>query len=47
MAKPSSVRNTPVIIPVVLGVLGVVLIVVAIVYFTKTAHGLPSFFPGR
>ena len=47
MAKPSSVRNTPVIIPVVLGVLGVVLIVVAIVYFTKTAHGLPSFFPGH
>jgi len=47
MAKPSSVRNTPIVVPVLLGVLGVVLIVVAVVYFTKTASGLPSFFPGH
>lgn len=47
MPKSSSVRNTPVIVPVLLGVLGVVLIVIAIVYFTKTASGLPSFFPGH
>jgi hypothetical protein len=47
MPKPSSVRNTPVVVPVLLGLLGVVLIVVAVVYFTKTASGLPSFFPGH
>jgi hypothetical protein len=45
--KSSSVRNTPVIVPVLLGVLGVVLIVISIFYFTKTAAGLPSFFPGH
>ena len=28
-------------------VLGVVLVVVAIVYFLDTAHSLPSFFPGH
>ena len=28
-------------------VLGVVLIVVAIVYFVEPAHSLPSFFPGH
>lgn len=47
MTKPSSVRNTPIVVPVLLGLLGVVLIVVAVVYFTKTASGLPSFFPGH
>ena len=47
MPKSSSVRNTPVIVPVLLGVLGVVLIVIAIFYFTKTAADLPSFFPGH
>jgi hypothetical protein len=26
---------------------GVLLLVVAVVYFTQTAHGLPSFFPGH
>jgi hypothetical protein len=31
----------------VLGVLGVVLIIVAVMYFTKTANALPSFFPGH
>lgn len=47
MAKTPSVRNTPIIIPVLLGLLGVVLIVIAVVYFTETAHQLPSFFPGH
>jgi Na+/H+ antiporter NhaD/arsenite permease-like protein len=28
-------------------VLGVVLVVVAIVYFAESAHSLPSFFPGH
>jgi NADH:ubiquinone oxidoreductase subunit 5 (subunit L)/multisubunit Na+/H+ antiporter MnhA subunit len=27
--------------------LGILLVVVAIVYFVSTAHGLPSFFPGH
>ena len=27
--------------------LGIVMIVVAVIYFTSTAHGLPSFFPGH
>ena len=38
-------KNRQLIIPAV--VLGVLLIVVAIVYFTSTASGLPSFFPGH
>ena len=33
------------IIPAV--VLGVVLVIVAIVYFAEPAHSLPSFFPGH
>jgi uncharacterized membrane protein HdeD (DUF308 family) len=33
------------IIPVVL--LGVLLIVVAVIYFVQPAHSLPSFFPGH
>jgi NADH:ubiquinone oxidoreductase subunit 5 (subunit L)/multisubunit Na+/H+ antiporter MnhA subunit len=28
-------------------VLGILLVVVAIVYFTQPAHSLPSFFPGH
>jgi Na+/H+ antiporter NhaD/arsenite permease-like protein len=28
-------------------VLGIVLVIVAIVYFVDTAHSLPSFFPGH
>jgi hypothetical protein len=28
-------------------ILGVVLIVVAVIYFADTAHSLPSFFPGH
>jgi hypothetical protein len=32
---------------IALGLLGAVLIVVAVAYFTKTANDLPSFFPGH
>jgi hypothetical protein len=32
---------------VLLGVLAVVLIVVAVIYFAEPAHKLPSFFPGH
>jgi hypothetical protein len=38
-------KNRQLIIPAVL--LGVVLIVIAIVYFVSTAGNLPSFFPGH
>lgn len=39
----SNVRKL--ILPVVL--LGVLLIVVAVIYFVQPAHSLPSFFPGH
>ena len=38
-------KRRELIIPAV--VLGIVLIVVAIIYFTSTAASLPSFFPGH
>jgi uncharacterized membrane-anchored protein YitT (DUF2179 family) len=38
-------KNRALIIPAV--ALGIVLLAIAIVYFTSTAHGLPSFFPGH
>jgi hypothetical protein len=38
-------KNRALILPAVL--IGAALIVVAVVYFTNTAHGLPSFFPGH
>ena len=38
-------KNRTLIIPAVL--LGIVLAVIAVVYFVSTAHGLPSFFPGH
>ncbi len=49
MATPSStpVRNAPVIATVALSILGVVLLVVALVYFARPASALPSFFPGH
>lgn len=37
----------PTWVTVVLALLGVVLLVVGIVYYTKTAGSLPSFFPGH
>lgn len=43
----AGLRNTPVYVTVLLGVLGVALIVVAVVYFVEPAGSLPSFFPGH
>jgi len=42
-AMASDLRKL--VVPV--AILGVLLIVVAVVYFLDTAHGLPSFFPGH
>ena len=38
-------KNRRLIIPAVL--LGIILIVIAIIYWTQTASDLPSFFPGH
>lgn len=38
-------KNRKLIIPAV--ILGIVLIIIAIVYWTSTADALPSFFPGH
>ena len=38
-------KRRQLIIPAV--ILGIVLIVIAIIYWTSTASGLPSFFPGH
>jgi hypothetical protein len=38
-------KRRQLIIPTV--ILGIVLIVIAIIYWTSTASGLPSFFPGH
>ncbi len=38
-------KNRQLIIPAV--ILGVLLIIIAIVYWVSTANGLPSFFPGH
>jgi uncharacterized membrane protein HdeD (DUF308 family) len=40
-----SLHSRKLILPVVL--LGVLLLVVAVVYFVQPAHSLPSFFPGH
>jgi hypothetical protein len=42
-----SRRNAPIAVTGALIVLGVLFVVVAVVYFTSTAAGLPSFFPGH
>ena len=47
MSSSASRRNTPVYVTALLAIVGVVLIVVAIVYFTESAGKLPSFFPGH
>ena len=43
----TSTRRAPAWVTVLLGVLAVVLIVVAVIYFAEPAHKLPSFFPGH
>ena len=40
-------RNAPVWVTVLLALAGVLLLVVAIVYFAEPAKSLPSFFPGH
>jgi uncharacterized membrane protein HdeD (DUF308 family) len=40
-----SMHSRKLILPVVL--IGVLLLVVAVVYFVQPAHSLPSFFPGH
>jgi drug/metabolite transporter (DMT)-like permease len=40
-------RNAPVWLTTLLALAGLVLVVVAIVYFVEPAHSLPSFFPGH
>jgi NADH:ubiquinone oxidoreductase subunit 5 (subunit L)/multisubunit Na+/H+ antiporter MnhA subunit len=44
---PSTTRNASWVVTAGLVVLGVVLIVVGILYLTRTAAELPSFFPGH
>jgi hypothetical protein len=34
-------------VPVGLGIVGLLLIVVAVIYFAEPAHKLPTFFPGH
>ncbi len=38
-------KNRKLIVPAIL--VGIVLIVIAVVYFAEPAHSLPSFFPGH
>jgi hypothetical protein len=47
VSNTTQVRNAPVVVTALLALLGVLLIIVAIVYFTETAEQLPSFFPGH
>lgn len=47
MSNTTSVRNAPLVLTALLALLGVVLIVIAILYFTETANHLPAFFPGH
>jgi CDP-diglyceride synthetase len=44
---PPSTRTAPLWVSALLGVLAIVLIVVAVIYFVEAAHSLPSFFPGH
>jgi hypothetical protein len=38
-------KNRALILPAVL--VGILFVVIAVIYFVSTAHGLPSFFPGH
>lgn len=44
--RPTT-RQTPVWVTAALVVLGVVVGIVAVIYFVEPAHKLPSFFPGH
>lgn len=43
----SSARQAPAWVTAVLLILGVIVAVVAVIYFVEPAHKLPSFFPGH
>ena len=47
MTTPHPRRSVPMWVSAVLGVLAVLFLVAAILYFTRTAGHLPSFFPGH
>lgn len=47
VSSTTSVRNAPLVVTAMLALLGVLLLVIAIFYFTKTSNHLPSFFPGH
>lgn len=47
MSPEPSTRNTPVWMTIVLVVVAIAVGVVSVVYFTKSAADLPSFFPGH
>jgi hypothetical protein len=47
VSNTSPVRNAPRVVTALLALVGVVLIIIAIVYFTKTSNHLPTFFPGH
>ena len=47
VSNSTPVRNAPLVVTALLALLGVLLIIIAIIYFTKTAEHLPSFFPGH
>jgi amino acid permease len=42
-----TTRQAPKWVTVLLGVLAVLLLAVAVIYFVEPAHQLPSFFPGH
>jgi hypothetical protein len=44
---PNSARLMPSYVTALLAIVGLVLIVVAVVYFAEPAGSLPSFFPGH
>jgi hypothetical protein len=45
--SPSVERHTSLAVTIGLVVLAAVFAVIAVVYFSQTANGLPSFFPGH
>ncbi len=47
MRSAPTTRNAPLAVTALLVVAGIALLVIAVVYFTKTATQLPSYFPGH
>lgn len=45
-SRPTA-RRTPMWLSALLGLIGLVLVVIGIMYFAEPAHQLPSFFPGH